>query len=102
LVLYYAGPDRILVSALGTRRFLWFAFHPVGYAVSGSWTMSWMWFSILIGYVLKRAILRYGGLRLFRRLAPFFLGLILGQYVVGSLWTLVGIAFRTPVHSFFV
>ena len=84
------------------RRFLWFAFHPVGYAVSGSWTMSWMWFSILIGYVLKRAILRYGGLRLFRKLAPFFLGLILGQYVVGSLWTLVGIAFRTPVHSFFV
>ena len=35
--LYYVGPDRILVSALGTRRFLWFAFHPVGYAVSESW-----------------------------------------------------------------
>jgi hypothetical protein len=34
--------------------------------------------------------LRYGGIQLYRRFLPFFLGLILGDYVVPSLWGLGG------------
>jgi hypothetical protein len=88
--------------ALLRRRFIWWPFHPVGYAVSGSWTMSWMWFSIFISWLIKGAILKFRGLRDYRNGVPFFLGLILGQYIVGSLWTIIGIVFQIPVHSFFV
>ena len=84
------------------RRFLWWQFHPVGYAITGSWTMSWMWFSIFISWVAKQVILRYGGLKSYRSAVPFFLGLILGQYVVGSLWNILGVLLGMPVYRFFV
>jgi hypothetical protein len=40
--------------------------------------------------MLKAAVLRYGGMRIHRIAMPFFIGLILGDYVAGSLWALVG------------
>ena len=39
---------------------------------------------------MKWLILRYGGLCLYRQALSFFIGLILGDYVVGALWALVG------------
>ncbi|MBT3267439.1 hypothetical protein HN371_09820 [Candidatus Poribacteria bacterium] len=84
------------------HRFLWFPFHPVGFAVAGSWTMSWMWFSVFISWGLKLAILRSGGIGLYRRLAPFFVGLVLGQYLAGGAWTIIGNALGRRVYGFFV
>ena len=84
------------------RRFLGFPFHPVGYAVAGSWTMSWMWFSVFLSWGIKAVLLRGGGLRLYRKAVPFFLGLMLGQFVSGSLWSLFGIITDQPVYGFFV
>jgi len=94
----------LFTSALSLLRlrFIWWPFHPVGYAVSGSWTMSWMWFSVFISWLIKGAILKFSGLKTYRNAVPFFLGLILGQYIVGSLWTIIGIVFQIPIHSFFV
>lgn len=83
------------------RLFLQFPFHPVGYAVAGSWTMSWMWFSIFIGWLVKRIILKYGGLRIYRNARPLFLGMILGQYMIGSLWTLASEIFKKRLYGFF-
>jgi hypothetical protein len=37
-------------------------------------------------------LLRYGGMRLYRAALPFFLGLILGDYVVPTLWAIYGTA----------
>lgn len=84
------------------RTFLWFPFHPVGYAVAGSWTMSWMWFSIFLSWAIKYLLLRGGGLKLYRRSAPFFLGLMLGQFVSGSLWSLLGVITDNLTYGFFV
>jgi hypothetical protein len=93
----------LTVLMMGLRRcFLWWPFHPVGYAVAGSWTMSWMWFSVLLSWAIKYILLRQGGLRIYRQGAPFFLGLILGQYVVGSCWSLLGALLDRPVYGFFV
>jgi len=84
------------------RMFLSFPFHPVGYAVAGSWTMSWMWFSVLLSWLIKYVLLRSGGLRPYRSGIPFFLGLMLGQFVAGSLWCLFGAIMDKPVYGFFV
>ncbi|MCS7225348.1 MAG: hypothetical protein NZ959_12475 [Armatimonadetes bacterium] len=63
---------------------LWFPFHPVGYALAGSWTMSWLWASVFVGWATKVILLRYGGPTAYRKAKPFFLGLVLGEYLVGG------------------
>lgn len=78
----------------------WFPFHPVGFAVSSSWSMNLLWFSMFIAWVVKLLMLRYGGLKLYRRALPFFLGIILGECVVGSFWTIWGIIFHLPSYAF--
>ena len=80
------------------RLFAWFPLHPVGYAVSGSWTMSWLWFSLFIAWLVKWLVLHHGGLRTYRRALPLFFGLILGDYVVGGL---LSILVRVSYHGFF-
>ena len=81
-------------------RFLWFPFHPLAYALANSWGVSQLWMPLLIGSTAKFLVFRFGGLRLYRRSAPFFLGLILGEITVGSLWTIVGIALGIPTYDF--
>ncbi|MCC6728913.1 MAG: hypothetical protein IT208_06190 [Chthonomonadales bacterium] len=78
----------------------WFPFHPVGYAVSGSWSVSLLWLPLLLAWILKLLILRYGGLRAYRQALPLFLGIILGECVIGSVWTLIGITFEVPTYAF--
>jgi len=78
----------------------WFPFHPVGFAVSSSWSMGLLWLPMLIAWVIKLLLLRYGGLKLYRQALPFFLGIILGECVLGSFWTIWGIAFRVPSYAF--
>lgn len=78
----------------------WFPFHPVGFAVSGSWSMHLLWLPMLIAWIIKLVILRYGGLKLYKKALPFFLGAILGECIVGSFWTIWGIIFNVPSYAF--
>jgi hypothetical protein len=81
-------------------RVSWFPFHPVGYAVSGSWSLGLLWLPLLIAWTIKSLLLRYGGLKAYRQALPFFLGIILGECVIGSLWMLIGIALNIPTYAF--
>ena len=81
-------------------RFVGWPLHPVGYAVSSSWSMNLLWMPLLIAWIIKLLVLRYGGLRLYRQGLPLALGLFLGEYVAGGFWSLVGIALHTGVWLF--
>jgi hypothetical protein len=83
------------------KTWLFFPLHPVGYAVCGCWTMSWMWFSIGLAWLIKLLIIRYGGLKLYRQALPLFFGLILGDYVVGGGQCLISTLLDHPVRGFF-
>jgi hypothetical protein len=89
----------ILLNAL-RMRFIWFPFHPVGFAISSSWSMHQLWMCMFIAWLVKLILLRYGGLRLYRTAVPLFLGLVLGECVMGSLWTIIGIALHTQTYAF--
>ncbi len=68
-------------------RFPWFPLHPVGYAISTSWSMNVLWMPLFLSYLIKMSVVRIGGYRFFRRtLLPFGIGLALGEFVVGHLW----------------
>jgi hypothetical protein len=81
-------------------RLIGFPFHPVGYAVSSSWGMSVLWVPMCIAWLVKAVILRYGGLAQYRRCVPFLHGVILGECLAGSLWSIVGIVQDVPTYAF--
>ena len=83
-------------------RFLWWPFHPVGYALSMNFGVDYIWFTLVIGSALKWAILRFGGLRALRRASPFFLGLILGEYAVGSFWNALSVIIQKKMYVFWI
>ncbi len=72
------------------QRFTWWPFHPIGYAVAGTFTMEWLWCATLVGWLVKLLIVRYGGMKSYRRFIPFFIGLILGDYITGCAWAIYG------------
>lgn len=77
-----------------------FPFHPIGFAISGSWSMNLVWMPIMVAWLAKVTILKFGGLRLYKTAIPFFLGLILGEMIIGCIWSLIGIIFHIPYFSF--
>jgi hypothetical protein len=81
-------------------RLPWWPFHPLGFAVTSSWEINLVWMPLFIAWVLKLVILRYGGRQGFGKSIPFFMGLIMGQFVVGSLWNIYGIATDLPTYQF--
>ena len=90
------------VLQLFRMRFVWWPFHPAGFAISTSWGMNVTWSCLFVSWLIKWLILQYGGPVRYRKVAPFFLGLILGEFTVGSLWTVVGIIVGIPTYGFWV
>ena len=54
------------------------------------------------GGSVKSLVLRYGGLRLYRQWLPFFLGLIMGDYLAGGLWAILGAILDIKIYRIFV
>ncbi len=88
----------VVLSALRSR-FAGFPLHPLGYCIGPG--LLWLWEPFLIAWLVKLLILRYGGLKTYRAAMPFFLGLVLGDYLSGALWSLVGVVWDIPVYQTF-
>ncbi|MYB00838.1 hypothetical protein F4X90_14355 [Candidatus Poribacteria bacterium] len=80
------------------RQFIWFPFHPAGYALGLSAGMVWVWSAVYVGWFIKAVLLKFGGLRTYRKASPFFVGVILGDFLIGTFWSLVGAVFEIPVY----
>jgi hypothetical protein len=102
--LYYILGGFVLTVILAILRtqFVWWPFHPAGYALALSYAMEYFWLPVFIAWFLKACIIRYGGVKLYRLAVPFFLGLILGDYTAGSLWALLGCAMHIPTYKIFL
>ena len=90
------GVGFIIVGALATAflfsmrtRYVWWPFHPMGFAMGPSWPMIQLWFSLFVGWVAKTVIVRYGGARVFERAKPFFMGLVVGEFAAAGVWLVV-------------
>ena len=101
-----AGPDWARLTHLGIGaavmlllsflkyRFVWWPIHPIGLCFAGGWAISSCAFTIFVTWLLKLILLKIGGMTLYRKARPFFLGLLLG-YVLG-----VGLCFLVDVIWF--
>jgi len=81
-------------------RFLWWQFHPIGYAIAADWTTGLIWLPLLIGWSGKTFIMRYLGPKVYRQALPLALGLILGEFAVGGFWSLLAILTRERQYHF--
>ena len=81
-------------------RFVSWPFHPLGFAISTSYSIGTLWFPLFIAWCAKILTLRFGGLRMYKILLNFFLGLLLGDFLIGCLWPIVGWIFGVSTYSF--
>ncbi len=73
------------------HRFYWWPIHPIGYLTTYSSAMRILWISFFIGWLCNTLCIRYGGVVLFKRLRFFFVGLIVGDFLMGGIWALAGL-----------
>jgi len=76
------------------HRFIWWPLHPAGYLMHLTWISGVVWFSFLVGWTLKHFILKFGGIGSYRRLRPFFLGIVVGESIIGVIWVIINMFAR--------
>ncbi len=75
-------------------RFSWWPLHPIGMPVGiCSYPMTIIVFSIFLSWLIKWSIMRAGGIGLYQRAQPFFIGLILGNFTAIGVSFLIDMAF---------
>jgi hypothetical protein len=80
--------------------FVWWPFHPIGYVMAETGTGSSFWFHYLLAWLLKLALLRYGGHRLYVRSLPLVIGIILGDILTQAAWSAAAVLLNVPVYQF--
>ena len=87
----WTGFGTLIMGGLMAARhyFIWWPFHPLGFAVSTGWVMNSIWFSIFLAWLIKIIALKYGGPRTYALTRPFFIGVVIGQFVAAGLWLVI-------------
>jgi hypothetical protein len=80
--------------------FYWWPLHPLGLALSGSWAAVEFWFPCLVAWLIKTCVVRYAGMTAYARIRPLFLGLILGECVMATIFALLNMLFHLPTPAF--
>ncbi|MDP6598652.1 MAG: hypothetical protein QGI86_22685 [Candidatus Poribacteria bacterium] len=94
------GAVFVVALTLMRLRFIWWPFHPLGHILAPTQGIGVLWFCLLVSFILKSIIFKYGGMKLYRRVLPFFYGLFLGDVVIGCMWYLLGWRFDLFVYPF--
>ncbi len=66
-------------------------------ALANRWLQAWR-----PRWSLKMLLIRFGGMYAHRFGFPFALGLILGDFTMGSLWSLITIVFQVPTYRIYI
>ncbi len=91
LIFSVAGAVVMLILVISYHRFYWWPIHPIGYLTAYSSAMRILWFSFFIGWACNALCMRYGGVRLFKKLRNFFIGMIIGDFFMAGTWAIVGL-----------
>ena len=105
---YDARLPIFFLSGIGISTFLaymrmvhsWWPLYPLGFALSGSWTMVVFWAPLFVAWIVKSTLMKYGGWRVYNTCRPFFLGLILGEFAQAVLWATMAGIWRFPAPAF--
>lgn len=79
------GAGVLAGHTLALSRLSWWPLSPAGFAMAITGSLEWLWFPIFLAWLAKAAILRWGGMKTYRRSLGFFLGLVAGDYFMAGL-----------------
>jgi len=91
MIFTLAGAFVMLVLVICYHRFYWWPIHPIGYLTAYSSALRILWFSFFIGWLFNALCIRYGGVVLFKKLRNFFIGLIIGDFLMAGSWAIYGL-----------
>jgi hypothetical protein len=91
LIFSIAGAVIMLALVICYHRFYWWPIHPIGYLTAYSSAMWILWFSFFVGWICNALCMRYGGVNLFKKMRNFFIGLIIGDFLMAGTWAIVGL-----------
>jgi len=83
------------------RRFLWWPIYPLAYVMGSTWSLGVLWFSCLIGWLIRSAVQKVGGTKGQRELRPAFIGLIVGEFVTAGIWMAIDWFTGSTLHNIF-
>lgn len=110
----FMGAGFVVVAALLflRQRFLKFPLHPVGYLVllfsiylhfsSNYYTLgevrdqtylNYLWGSALVAWLIKKMVVKYGGMNSYKKLKPLFIGLVAGSVMAIFCWNMADVFF---------
>ena len=102
-ITYMAVGAAVVIALKGFRgAFVGWPFHPAGFALAISYAMDYFWFAFFVSWLAKLLIVHYGGMKLHNTCVPFFLGLILGDFFIGSIWAIIGPIIHTQTYKVFI
>jgi len=99
-VFFSIGAVVTLLLTVLRANFYWWPLHPLGLALSGSWAAVEFWFPCFVAWVVKTNVVKYGGMTLYARLRPIFLGLIIGECLMAAIFAVLNILFHLPAPAF--
>ena len=67
-----------------------FGLHPIGFIGASVVSGRQLWFSVMLGWLCKTALVRFGGFGGYRAALPFFIGLMLGDVLNAVFWIIIG------------
>ncbi len=95
------GAATMWVLTFMHRTHLWWPLHPIGYLMGASWPMINFWFPVMLGWLVKTLVLKFGGHKVYQRLLPGFLGLILAEFSAAGLWVVIDLLTGMRKHEIF-
>jgi hypothetical protein len=72
-------------------RYSWWPLHPIGLLMLFAFAIRRLWLSVLVGWLTKVLVVRFGGARLFASARPFFIGVIIGDIAAAGLFAVSAI-----------
>ena len=86
----FFGAGMMWLLMICQLRFVSWPLHPLGLAMGGTvFTSGVMWFNVFLAWLIKGWVLKYGGSAAYKSLRSFFIGMILGAFVVSGTWLVV-------------
>ena len=84
-----AGLAAIMLAV--RARLVWWPLSPYGLVLCATYQADMSWFSWFLGWLAKALVMAFGGALAYRAFLPFFLGLVLGESGIATVWALVGL-----------
>ncbi|MFA6133724.1 MAG: DUF6785 family protein [Phycisphaerae bacterium] len=89
-----AGVALVLLFSIARLRFAWWPLHPLIFIIGGTWATAEFMYSFLFGWLVKTAVMRLGGIAVYRQAKVFMIGVIAGDLLGGLIFMVIGMAYR--------